>query len=309
MSESQKIFTDSESEHETEGQSSDFQVVPSEEEAVIETKVHPVLAMIGQVLQRIFSPILKVFFGPQAQKTFIKSFVLVVLISWVLLTSFTAYLTFYQRYIPKNAHTEPVFFRYDAVPPQANVLLGPQTVLRNEQAYDVSLLLHVPTSDINFELGNFMIQVDLKTHNGTILSQSHRPGILRYQSYSHRMLHVLAKALPLLMGWTEESQKIQIRLMEGFIEKKSQPVRQAQVTLSTPQLQVYDAQLTIVADFRGLRYYMYHKRISTAIVFMLLFTVIELICASIAWRSFGKNLWGKIHEALHEPVEDEGSSQ
>lgn len=33
-------------------------------------------------------------------------------------------------------------------------------------------------------------------------------------------------------------------------------------------------------------------------MFMILFTVIELICASIAWKSFGKNLWDKIHEAF-----------
>jgi hypothetical protein len=30
----------------------------------------------------------------------------------------------------------------------------------------------------------------------------------------------MAKAIPLLIGWTEESQHINVNLLEGFIEKK-----------------------------------------------------------------------------------------
>lgn len=256
--------------------------------------------MTGQVLNRLFSPVLKIIFAPQAQKTFVKSFVLIVLVAWVLLTSFTAYITFYQRYIPKNAHVEPVYFQYDSPKPQGYVHFLPskQAALRSDQAYDVSIQLHVPTSDINFQLGNFMIQVEMMSENGSVLAQSHRPAILRYQSNTHRILHVMAKALPLLVGWSEESQKINIHLIESFIEKKNKPMTFARVTLSTPELQIYDARLSVIADFRGLRYYMYHKKITTAIMFMILFTVIELICASIAWKSFGKNLWDKIHEAF-----------
>jgi hypothetical protein len=43
---------------------------------------------------------------------------------------------------------------------------------------------------------------------------------------------------------------------------------------------------------------MYHRRISTAIVFIVIFTLIEVVCAVGAWRAFGKNLWDKLHEAF-----------
>lgn len=46
------------------------------------------------------------------------------------------------------------------------------------------------------------------------------------------------------------------------------------------------------------RYYMYHRRVSTAFVFIVLFTMIEVICAIAAWKLFGKNLWDKLHEAF-----------
>lgn len=111
----------------------------------------------------------------------VKSFIIVIVVAWILLTSFTAYLTFYQRYIPKNAHVEPIYFQYGHLEQQPEGRLeftGPDpysTMLRHEQAYDVSIHLHVPTSDINFNLGNFMVTVELETKNGTVLAQSSRP--------------------------------------------------------------------------------------------------------------------------------------
>lgn len=73
---------------------------------------HPVIVMIANGLKTIFSPIFKVVFAPQTQRAMIKSLVVVILVAWILMTSFTAYLTFYQRYIPKTAHVEPIYFQY-----------------------------------------------------------------------------------------------------------------------------------------------------------------------------------------------------
>lgn len=43
---------------------------------------------------------------------------------------------------------------------------------------------------------------------------------------------------------------------------------------------------------------MYHRRITTAVIFIVLFTAIEVVFAMGAWRVFGKNLWDKLHEAF-----------
>ena len=43
---------------------------------------------------------------------------------------------------------------------------------------------------------------------------------------------------------------------------------------------------------------MYYRRVSTAFVFIVLFTMIELVFASIAWKSFGQNLWDKLNGAF-----------
>lgn len=54
----------------------------------------------------------------------------------------------------------------------------------------------------------------------------------------------------------------------------------------------------MLMQLRLFRYYMYHRRVSTAFAFIALFTMIEVICAMAAWRMFGKNLWDKLHEAF-----------
>ncbi|KAJ8661207.1 hypothetical protein O0I10_002956 [Lichtheimia ornata] len=271
----------------------------------------PAVLVVARAVKKMVTPILRVLFAPKAQRTLIKSTAMVIVFLMILTTSIGAYLTFYRQYVPQTAHIEPIFFQYDqqveGPTDRIDLTRGqPYTPLRHEQTYDVSVQLHVPTSDINFDLGNFMIRIWLQTSNGSSILHSSRPGILRYQSKTQRIMRVLAKALPLLVGLSEESQTITVPLIEGFMENKAHPVTHAIVSVSTHQLQVYDADLRVIADFHGLRYYMYHRRLVTAIGFVILFTVIEIICAAVAWKFFGQNLWNKVHEALEQMDFEDG---
>ncbi|EIE86648.1 hypothetical protein RO3G_11359 [Rhizopus delemar RA 99-880] len=175
---------------------------------------------LSQRLFGILSPIFKIIFTPSAQRTYVKALASIILIISVLLSSFIAYVSFYRRYIPKRVHVEPIYFHYskDALP-QGHVYL-PGHLLATDQAYDVSVQLYVPTSDINFNLGNFMVHLDLLLHNGSLLTTSSRPAILRYQSNPQRILRVLAKVVPLIIGWMDESQSINVPLIKGFVERK-----------------------------------------------------------------------------------------
>ncbi|ORX62677.1 DUF1226-domain-containing protein [Hesseltinella vesiculosa] len=279
---------------------------------------HPLALLLGGAIKQVSLPFLRIVFAPKAQRTMIKSAIIMVVLGWIFLTSITAYLTFYQQYVPRTAHHEPIFFQYghvqsrQSVEPNSFVDLahgGAKPPLRHEQAYDVFVQLHVPTSDINFNLGNFMIHTELLTQDDTVLAQSSRPAILRYQSQSQRILHVMAKAIPLLVGLMEESQVVSVPLIEGYMEHKSNPVMKAFVSISDPNVQIYDAQLSIQADFRGLRYYMYHRRIPTAITFILLFMAIELLFTYMAWRSFGQKFWYNIQDLFEEVALEQQASE
>lgn len=65
-----------------------------------------------------------------------------------------------------------------------------------------------------------MVDVQLQTVDGSSIQKSSRPAILRYQSRSQRIMRVFAKALPLLVGLTEESQVITTKLIDDFMEQK-----------------------------------------------------------------------------------------
>lgn len=102
-----------------------------EEEPLPPIEWHPAVLMVGRFIKTLLSPIVKVVFAPQTQRAVVKSLVIIIVVAWILLTSFTAYLTFYQRYIPKTAHVEPIYFQYtDIERPQGQVYFrGPNPVM------------------------------------------------------------------------------------------------------------------------------------------------------------------------------------
>lgn len=89
---------------------------------------HPVVAFLFKALKFILLPFCKIFFAPAAQRTFVKTSVLLVTISWILVTSLAAYILFYNNYVPPITHVQPVWFNYgqDIVPqpPSAIVDIG-----------------------------------------------------------------------------------------------------------------------------------------------------------------------------------------
>ncbi|KAL0074554.1 putative adipose-regulatory protein-domain-containing protein [Phycomyces blakesleeanus] len=274
-------------------------------------QLNPTVLFVINLIKSSLRPFFRIVFAPSAQRTVVKTTILSFSIMWILMTSITAYTLFYRRHVPQIIHTEPIWFQYGSMSRPGELTSSPvgavdllrgdhYPILRHDQGYDVSVRLHVPTSDINFNLGNFMVSVNLETSNSSVVASSSRPAILRYQSNTQRVLRVFAKALPLLVGLTEESQVIYVPMIEGYIEQKAAPVVHATVSLSSPLVQVYDAELSIIADFRGLRYYMYHHRVATAIVFAIMFATIEFICAVIAWRVFGQGLWNKLNDAFEQ---------
>ena len=79
-------------------------------------------------------------------------------------------------------------------------------------------------------------------------------------------MSTLAYGVPLILGWSRQTQYIQLRCFDGFIESPSYPVRYLNVQLSHPDAQVYSAQIRIHALLSGIRYIMYHWWLAGAVV-------------------------------------------
>ncbi|KAI8991291.1 putative adipose-regulatory protein-domain-containing protein [Mycotypha africana] len=230
-----------------------------EEPTFTKTFIEPLINLILSILKMMLLPFAKFFFAPTAQRTFIKTTAFVIALAWILVTSIIAYVLFYNRYVPPITHIQQVYFDHGPSTPTLDALVdmnrhkNKAIPLRHEQSYDLLLRLHVPTSDINFEVGNFMVNIKLYTENGTLIMDQARPSILRYQSNTQRVMRVFAKALPLVLGFTEESQHLDITLIEDFTEIKSRAVKKVALSISDARLQIYDSKLMVLANFKGLR--------------------------------------------------------
>lgn len=87
-------------------------------------------------------------------------------ISWILFTIAVAiYVLFRFMYLPTSSHLAPLHFNYDTEngQPTAIVQIVPDDsyMLRSGQAYDVSVLLDVPETAVNKDLGIVMVKVEL----------------------------------------------------------------------------------------------------------------------------------------------------
>jgi hypothetical protein len=70
------------------------------------------VSFITKALKFMLMPILKVIFAPTAQKAFVKTAMMGMTVSLILMTSLVAYVTFYKYYVPPIAHVNPIWFQY-----------------------------------------------------------------------------------------------------------------------------------------------------------------------------------------------------
>lgn len=75
---------------------------------------NPVIVFIGNAIKLMLLPFCKIFFAPTAQRTFVKTTIMAITISYIVATSMFAYIIFYNRYIPPITHVQPIWFHYAA---------------------------------------------------------------------------------------------------------------------------------------------------------------------------------------------------
>ncbi|KAJ1647614.1 hypothetical protein LPJ64_000993 [Coemansia asiatica] len=206
----------------------------------------------------------------------------------IVLSSVLLYAMFYRLYVPTLLHQAPVYLQYDRTGlgnTTAMVSFVPERnykFLSTSQAYAVALDLRVPTSAENRRLGNFMVYLELCNGKGVPVHQSSRPAILRYRSGLIWHLRTLIQAPLVLLNWWQEDESLHIDLIDVMYDRHFSPINFARISLSKP-LQVYSASIVIRAQFTGLRYWMYYWRLPTALVFVSIAVVWQLVFTAIAW--------------------------
>lgn len=141
--------------------------------------------------------------------------------------------------------------------------------------YDVFVELNVPESDVNVEVGMFMLQTTLTSAHGELLASSSRPAIVHDSHSLVRIVRMGVRLIPFALGLMDPAQSIRVLVINGFTEIKDHPLTNVSIVLNHPELQIYNAKLTIIAQLSGVRYLMYHWSLSTALLAILNIVFVE----------------------------------
>lgn len=93
-----------------------------------------------------------------------------------------------------------------------------------------------------------------------------RPIRVTYVSLGLRLVRKVVFLIPLLLGFWEETQVLHVDLLAHVYENLTLPLRAAYIAVSDPRLDLYSAQLSIVAHLEGMAYYMHHWFFSSAVL-------------------------------------------
>ncbi|KAH7342211.1 putative adipose-regulatory protein-domain-containing protein [Rhexocercosporidium sp. MPI-PUGE-AT-0058] len=245
-----------------------------------------------------------------ARQTYLNTILFMITSSILFGLAVFAYILFYYNYVPQIGIERVIHLQYgDGPHPYGITSLDSSLV--SQQAYDITLVLHVPRSPPNLQQGNFMLSLSLLSptykplpsttdaspltpitgptlalSKGDILFSSRRPALLTYTSrlvsLSERLL-----ALPLyILGLKHESEILHIPMAESasFPRGRKNIPGFAMLELQAGQeVQVYAAKITFKARFGGLRWLMYNYRVISFVIFTAAFWLSEVLFTAIGW--------------------------
>lgn len=235
-------------------------------------------------------------------ETFIKGGILFLLCVTIIWVSIFLYVVFYYTYVPSIEHVKSVNLQFTPCDssnndmdkgvcsfPRAHVQLTKSNqLLMVGQPYKITLVLEVPESDRNKELGMFLVCGQLTNKGGVTIAHSCRATMLRYRSPLVHLLTVLAFSPLYVTNLLEEKQILQVELFSNFEEDQIYPVTDVYIELQTELIEVYSSKLQIDAHLSGIRYLMFHwPAVSAAFGVSFNLAVIAFIVLLSWWQLYG----------------------
>ncbi|XP_063707850.1 seipin [Culicoides brevitarsis] len=237
--------------------------------------------------------------------------ILLLAIVIVLWTAGFMYVAFYYAYMPSIAHTRPVHMQFKSCDisdgatglwksshdaqgicsyPSAHVsLTRKQQLLMVGQPYRVLVTLDMPESPKNQEAGMFMVCAEMRDHTGTLRGHSCRSAMLHYKSTLHTWISTWMRIPLYLMNLREEKQEVTVELFSSYQDDEKNSVTDVYIEIQSKQIQFYSVLLQITAHFTGLRYFMFHWPILSAVVGICTNLFVITIVCLMSWYHWSDN--------------------
>ncbi|XP_043720961.1 seipin-1 [Telopea speciosissima] len=149
---------------------------------------------------------------------------------------------------------EPLHFDYTDVHPSAVHSLGgglqgkKKRAIPSGHTFYVSVVLLMPESDYNRRIGVFQLTAEVISTTGGIIAKSSQPCMLHFRSLPIRLLRTFVLGIPLLLGYSTETQRIIVGLLK---HKEGKPQTEAiRITLipragTTSPPELYTAEIVL----------------------------------------------------------------
>lgn len=152
---------------------------------------------------------------------------------------------------------EKLFFDYTNENPTAELYLGCPGEGKGlmgvpvGHTYHVSLTLLLPESDFNRHIGVFQVNAEALSSNGYVIARSSHPIMLRFRSMPVGLVRTFFLGVPLLLGLTSETQKLQVEMLnikEGNLRTKAIRVSLVPRSGTSYLPQLYEAEILIKSE-------------------------------------------------------------
>uniref|UniRef100_A0A7S2XTB1 Seipin n=1 Tax=Attheya septentrionalis TaxID=420275 RepID=A0A7S2XTB1_9STRA len=152
----------------------------------------------------------------------------------------------------------------DEVIPAAPVISFPHTgILKAHRRHFIHVQLTLPESQVNHNVGVFMVETELADSKGMVLAKSKRPAFLPYESPVISTFKKLVFLIPFLLGAFLEARSVVIPCLDHYVESPKQPLTSITVRLmvsqatrfpeTTQAIQVLHAELRIGKELNMLQ--------------------------------------------------------
>ena len=217
------------------------------------------------------------------------------------LLSVILYVFFYRWMVPTALAQEPVYFDYSQTPPIARVNLVTvekqwsyvdgrdgagaskdthRQFLRSDFSYMIDASFRLSKSHKNYELGKFMVFLDVVDSTGASTARSARPVAVPYQSSSTLWLDSVCMYPLRVLGFTSahESSTVDVSLMNAYWERAQggAATEVLELTLGSSIPDIVEATVTVMPVMKGLTSYMWHYPVLSTVIGVAGFTSLQI---------------------------------
>ncbi|KAL2924811.1 Seipin-1, partial [Bienertia sinuspersici] len=143
---------------------------------------------------------------------------------------------------------QKLYFDYTNVNPEAVFVFKGDGVPVGH-TFHVSVVLLVPDSDYNRDIGVFQLMAEVMSTDGRLVTRSSQPLMLQFHSYPIRLMRTFIMGIPILLGISRETQNIKVQMLR-YKEDNIVRTDAVKITLMprawTPYLpQIYEAEIQL----------------------------------------------------------------